>query len=133
MKTHSIITGLTALFLAFTLFFSTNFNALSKVQATTINEENTILGKTNYCCKLRKEPLKSSEAVITLPESTLLYITGSTSNSHGNVWIETSHFGDTVYCYSGNVREYEHDFTFLVNNEDSTYAYRCGTLDTEVD
>lgn len=95
---------------------------------TSIDTSSLVLMETTQDTVLRSEPSKNGTVVTNLPADTLVYVTGSTRNSHENVWFEVQYFDQTLYCFSERLTEHEHDY-ILETSDNPNYAIcECGAI-----
>ena len=87
-----------SLILITTITTSSLFAAPLPVDASTeasIDTSSLVLMETTQDTVLRSEPSKHGTVVANLPVDTLVYVTGSKSNSHNNLWFEVQYFDQT--------------------------------------
>ena len=111
----------------------TNMDWSLVANAESTEEEDIVIVESVSDCKLKKEPSKYSDIAVSIPKGTLLYSTGSIVNDKEHVWFKISYFGNTVYCYSNNIKEHVHSYDVLISEEfsEDRYSCKCGQLDTE--
>lgn len=118
-----------SLILITTITTSSLFAAPLPVDASTeasIDTSSLVLMETTQDTVLRSEPSKHGTVVANLPVDTLVYVTGSKSNSHNNLWFEVQYFDQTLYCFSEKLTEHKHEFVIENSSNPNFYFCECG-------
>lgn len=114
--------------LAITITSTSLCTSLRKVEASQITDESYEIMETQEKTPLKSDYYKEGETVAELPATTLVYVTKSITNSHGNKWYVVNYFGEKKYCYSDYLQKHVHDFQYKAIDEEEANVCACGAV-----
>lgn len=89
-----LLKRLLSFILAITITSTSLCTSLRKVEASQITDESYEIMETQEKTPLKSDYYKEGETVAELPAETLVYVTKSITNSHGNKWYVVNYFGE---------------------------------------